>query len=242
MLKLNTFHLKTIALVVMLMDHLYFSFSDVFPAWFHPLSRFVAPLFVFLMVEGLFYTRNKLRYNLRLYGWAFFMMLGNYAVNIIFASKEISVHNNIFMTLALALTILNLFELSRKSSGNKKRGLFALAVILTPLGILVEGGLILIPFSIITYFFRDNRKKAFMGYIILSIISFSIFDYRSYETFEMTIKMLMFNSDFLFITVVPFILLYNGERGLNNKFSKYLFYIFYPLHLWGLAILEFILM
>ncbi|WP_461615534.1 TraX family protein [Clostridium sp. Marseille-QA1073] len=52
-----------------------------------------------------------------------------------------------------------------------------------------------------------------------------------YPTLDVTIDMLMYNSDFLFITAVPFMLLYNGERGLNNKFSKYMFYVFYPLHM-----------
>ncbi|WP_374705328.1 hypothetical protein [Paenibacillus radicis (ex Gao et al. 2016)] len=50
----------------------------------------------------------------------------------------------------------------------------------------------------------------------------------------------MVNSDFLFITVIPFILLYNGERGLSNRFAKYLFSVFYPLHLWILKTAEFI--
>ncbi|WP_286183920.1 TraX family protein [Clostridium sp. CCUG 7971] len=66
-------------------------------------------------------------------------------------------------------------------------------------------------------------------------------DFVWYGNIKETIDMLMFNSDFLLILAVPFILAYNGERGINNKFSKYLFYVFYPLHLWVLAILQFIL-
>ena len=44
--------------------------------------------------------------------------------------------------------------------------------------------------------------------------------------------MMFYNSDWLFITVLPFISLYNGERGPATKWSKYFFYIFYPAHLW----------
>ncbi|MEA4876090.1 TraX family protein [Anaerorhabdus sp.] len=36
---------------------------------------------------------------------------------------------------------------------------------------------------------------------------------------------------------MPFIYLYNGERGPNTKFSKYIFYIFYPVHIWILYII-----
>lgn len=240
MKKLDAFQLKIIALIVMLMDHLYFAFPKVFPLWFHPLSRFVAPLFVFLMVEGLFHTKNKLKYNLRLFGWDIFMQIGNFIINSVLASKEVAVHNNIFMTLALGLTILNLFEISKKSEGAKKVGLIVLAIVLIPLGVVTEGGIVLVPFTLITYFFRGNKKKAIIGYIILFILLF-VLNYTPYDTLQMTIKMLMFNSDFLFIVAVPFMLLYNGKRGVNNKFSKYLFYIFYPLHLWILAIFEFIL-
>ncbi|MGL4912473.1 MAG: TraX family protein, partial [Romboutsia sp.] len=103
-----------------------------------------------------------------------------------------------------------------------------------------EGGIVVIPFILITYLLRDNKKKQIIAYIILSIILFAM-SYVPYPTLEETINMLMFNSDFLFILVVPFILLYNGERGMNNKFSKYLFYVFYPLHLWILAVIQFIL-
>lgn len=240
MKKLDAFQLKTIALIVMLMDHLYFAFPKVFPLWFHPLSRFVAPLFVFLMVEGLFHTRNKFKYNLRLFGWAIFMEVGNFIINKGLASKEVTVHNNIFMTLALGLAILNLFEISKKSEGAKKVGLIVLAIVIIPLGLFTEGGIVLMPFTLITYFFRKNKKKAIIGYVILFIVSLFM-NYTPYDTFGMTIEMLMFNSDFLVITAVPFMLLYNGERGVNNKFSKYLFYVFYPLHLWILAIMEFAL-
>ncbi|MBW9159271.1 TraX family protein [Clostridium tagluense] len=240
MKKLNAFQLKIIALIVMLMDHLYFAFPRVFPLWFHPLSRFVAPLFVFLMVEGLFHTKNKLKYNLRLFGWAIFMEIGNFIINKGLVSKEVVVNNNIFMTLALGLTILNLFEFSKNKEGAKKVGIIVFSIVLIPLGVFTEGGMVLIPFALITYFFRENKKKAIIGYFVL-FLALALMSYAPYDTFQETIEMLMFNSDFLFITAVPFMLSYNRERGVNNKFSKYLFYVFYPLHLWILAIMEFAL-
>lgn len=240
MKKLDGFQLKVIALIVMLLDHLYFAFPAVFPEWIHPLSRLVAPIFGYLMVEGFFYTRNKLKYNLRLWGWALFMEVGNILLNIALVSKGIGVYNNIFMTLALGLTILNLIELAKNNSGIKKIVLIIVIILLLPLSILVEGGMSLIPFILITYFFRGNMKKTMIGYIILALILFKT-SFVWYGNIEETIDMLMFNSDFLLILAIPFILSYNGERGLNNKFAKYLFYVFYPLHLWGLAILQFII-
>ncbi len=238
MKKLNAFQIKVFALVLMLMDHLGSAFPQIFPMWFHPLSRVVSPIFAFLLVEGFFYTRSRLKYNIRLWGWAAFMQVGNIIMNVLLKSREVSVHNNIFATLALGLTIISIIEYSKNKTGVSKLLLMILAIILIPLCIFTEGGMAVLPFILITYSFRGNTKKQIIGYIIFSILLF-VMSYNQYPTVKETIEMLMFNSDFLFILVVPFMLMYNGERGMNNKFSKYLFYVFYPLHLWLLAIVEF---
>ncbi|MBD5549290.1 MAG: hypothetical protein HDQ97_18205 [Lachnospiraceae bacterium] len=52
-------------------------------------------------------------------------------------------------------------------------------------------------------------------------------------------NLLPFGEPFYFL-VFPFILLYNGERGPKSNFNKYFFYIFYPVHLWIIAIINFI--
>ena len=240
MKKLDAFQIKVFALVLMLMDHLWFAFPQVFPMWFHPISRVVSPIFAFLLVEGFFHTRDRKKYNLRLWGWAAFMQLGDIAINILLKSKEVSVYNNIFLTLALGLTIISVIENSRSKVGANKLILIAVSILLLPLSIFVEGGMTVIPFILITYLFRESDNKKIIGYIILSAILFKM-SYVLYPTVKETIEMLMFNSDFLLILAVPFILMYNGERGINNKFSKYLFYVFYPLHLWVLALIEFAL-
>lgn len=240
MKKLDGFQLKLIAMFVMLLDHLRNYFPEIFPGWIHPLSRLVAPIFAYLMVEGFFYTRNRLKYNLRLWGWAIFMLIGNFVLNSILNIKNVYVINNIFMTLALGMTLLNIIELARNNKGIKRIGLIAISIILFPLLIFTEGGSAVIPFILITYFFKDNMKKTIIGYIVLSLILFKM-SFVWYGDIKSTIDMLMFNSDFLFVLAIPFILAYNGERGINNKFTKYLFYIFYPMHIWILAICRFIL-
>ncbi|MGL5642286.1 MAG: TraX family protein, partial [Paraclostridium sp.] len=206
MIKFNAFELKIVALVLMIMDHLWFAFPNAFSPWYHPLSRVVSPIFGFLLVEGLFHTRNKLRYNIRLIGWAIFMQAGNSIINIVLKSKEISVHNNIFLTLALGLTIINLIEFSKKREGSKKIMILLPAILLMPLGVFTEGGIVLIPFILIRYLFRDNMKKQVVLYIILSALLFFM-SYVPYPSVKETIDMLMFNSDFLFILVIPFMLL-----------------------------------
>lgn len=73
--------------------------------------------------------------------------------------------------------------------------------------------------------------------MILLCIFLLIIDIQILPTMEQTIRLMMYNSDWLLFTVLPFLSLYNGERGPNTPFSKYLFYVFYPAHLWIIALI-----
>ena len=62
--------LKTIALVLMVLDHIhyFFEFTGWVPTWFNMLGRLSAPLFLFCTVEGFAHTHDRKRYVLRI--WA----------------------------------------------------------------------------------------------------------------------------------------------------------------------------
>ncbi|EEK76555.1 TraX [Bacillus cereus R309803] len=45
------------------------------------------------------------------------------------------------------------------------------------------------------------------------------------------------NYQWMMIFALPFLLLYNGERGYNKTWAKYMFYVFYPVHIWMLYII-----
>lgn len=241
MKKLNSFQIKIFLIALMLLDHVFFAFPGLMPSWVHAITRGVAPMFGYFLVEGYFRTRNKTKYGIRLLGFAVFMELGNMLINSTFASKGVKVNNNIFATLFVGFLAIAIFETAKKGEGLKKVLIRIGAVVVSFVGaIFTEGGFSVIPFILITYFFRGNIKKQIIGYLILGLALFGM-SYAPYPTFKETFDMLMFNSDFLEILAIPMILMYNGERGLNNNFSKYLFYVFYPLHLWVLASISFMI-
>lgn len=62
--------LKTIALALMVMDHIhyFFEFTGLIPEWFSMLGRLSAPLFLFCAVEGFAHTHDRKRYFLRMWG------------------------------------------------------------------------------------------------------------------------------------------------------------------------------
>ena len=53
--KLNRNQLKALATIFMVFDNIYLRFAGL-PSIIHLLTRFVAPLFAWLMVEGFFHT------------------------------------------------------------------------------------------------------------------------------------------------------------------------------------------
>ena len=106
---------------------------------------------------------------------------------------------------------------------------------------LTEGGIVVLPFMLITYFCRNNPKLRNGLYLIFAAFLASSLPgiVGMYDDWATRIDMLLFNSDWLFITVIPFLYLYNGERGKKTPFTKYFFYVFYPAHLWIIAAISY---
>lgn len=61
--------LKSIALALMVLDHIeyFFSFTGAIPLWFSMLGRLSAPLFLFCTVEGFAHTHDRKRYFCRIW-------------------------------------------------------------------------------------------------------------------------------------------------------------------------------
>lgn len=243
---MNANQLKLIMMSLMVLDHLAPLLPPQLVIPFNIITRCVGVFFGFMAVESFHYTRSRKNYLLRLYGWAGIMFLGNTAINtLIIKNPILDVHNNIFLTLAVGVSIIWAIDFSRRA----KKPLFRIlalstALILTIIALLglIEGGLVVIPFMLISYFFREQPRKRTVGYLIFSLVLFlmnlvGVPDY-SIQTIKM---LLLMNPEFLFITVLPFITLYNGEKGSRKPIFNYLFYLFYPAHLWLIALIAFFL-
>ena len=69
---LNAFQLKIIALICMTVDHIgaigfEIPFINQYAIYFQIIGRIAAPLFLFVLVQSIRYTRNKYKFILRLY-------------------------------------------------------------------------------------------------------------------------------------------------------------------------------
>ncbi len=242
---LDSYKLKLIALGFMILDHLYSHlwFYGTWPQWISVITRFVSPLFLYLMVEGFYHTRSRKKFLIRLFAAAFIMMAGNVVLNLLFHNVDsytgkfdyfsLTGPNNIFLTLALLFAFVWCLE-NVKLRKNIILNVF-LAVILVSLCSFSEGGLYLLPIAFIVWFFHGKKAGQCIGIGVYCLILL-IHTLISYTGDCSWYSYLCFDDEWAMALVIPCILLYNGERGRNTAFTKYMFYVIYPVHIWILMI------
>lgn len=241
--------LKIIAVVFMIFDHVYsYLFLGIWPEWFSLIARFVAPLFVYMLVEGFFHTSSKRKYLFRIIEAAAITWIGEICINLLFHNVDPYTHqmtiysvlegNNILVTLALYLGVMWSFELFRE---NKRRWYYLLlALALLVISLMFEGGIYLWPVLLIFYFAYHQIKVESLGITVWCSLLFIKAIITAMQTKTSLYSALSFDSEWMMISVLPFIWLYNGKRGKKSWITKYFFYIIYPAHLWILMILRYL--
>jgi len=229
-MRLNAFQLKIVAMVFMVLDHVASFFPGDIPQWFHWVGRIASPIFFYFAVEGFNHTRNRVQYMLRLFTWAFVMWGGSQLIHLL-SGQERGIHNNIFLSLGLAVMMMCGLEMIRKGRQGLTMGLL-IALAAAAAGMFTEASLYGVLMTLIFYYAR--KRKWLMGLLYVGV--FLIFCLLGQE---LTYDQLFFaDPQWMMVLAVPFILLYNGERGWNNTFTKYMFYAFYPLHIWIIYIIS----
>lgn len=259
---LTGFQLKLIGLILMIFDHIhqFFSYTDSVPIAFKWVGRVVAPIFIFMTIEGYTHTRNKKKYIFRLWLGSIVMNLGNLLIpRYIQRMDNSALINNIFATLFMIVIYLCIVDFLSKSIKEKSilkiflsivlfiapmalgiffinimslnTGLIYLAFII-PTPLFVEGGVVFIILGIIMYLLRKDRKKLLIVYTILSLALIL--------TGELSLNgIFMINYQWMMVFAAPLIYLYNGQKG---RGMKYLFYIFYPAHIYVFYIISSLMM
>lgn len=256
MKKMTAFNIKIIALVFMLIDHVntFWGGQLGFPRWVHWLGRFVAPVFLYLLMEGFKHTSNRKKYLKRLFIASMVMHVVNITHSILTKSyinnytKEFDAFgliagHNIFWTLFLFMSLFIMLDKIKNTGVNGKKWILP-ALLIIPFILFAEGGIYLFPIALACFLFNNDPKKVSISIFIWSAILFAktMFSYFGGLNELLSLyKHLTYSSEFLMATSIPFILVYNGERGgRGKKWEKNLFYIFYPLHLIILYVLEII--
>lgn len=237
---MSTSLLKIIACIAMLCDH---AGARLFEGEMQDILRMIGriafPIFAFLIAEGFKKTHNVVFYTLRLLAAG---VISEIPFNL-FVSSHISYpfSLNVMFTLATALLALIFADMCIKSSKKEVRFLFILPIIAAAYFAEIYGmdygyaGILLI----FMFYLVDSgtpSKKLMMLPVLMLFAAREIVEAVLFgEHFTEWGKTQLF-AIFAFLPLV----LYNGKKGKrsNSKIKQYSFYLFYPLHMLIIYLLD----
>ena len=229
---LNATHLKIIAMVCMLLDHAWGTLSGG-GLWMTCVGRLAFPIFAFQVAEGYVHTKNFKKYVLRL---LLFAVISEIPYNFMQGGWWFyPFGQNVMFTLCLALLLIRVIDKARAKH-------WALGLVVTVVGIFV--GYFVGMFTFVDYYghgilmvllfwlFRSVPFGWLAQLAAMIYINFVMMGGMELEIFGMMVP----NQGFAVLALIP-IWLYNGKRGLEQKWFQYAVYAFYPLHILVLVLI-----
>lgn len=235
--------LKWIAMTAMVIDHMglvlieyplaYKGYSLGMSPFFHvswqdvlyymdvvmrTVGRISFPIYCFLLVEGFSHTADWRKYCLRLLGFA---AISELPFSMACYNQWFGPDRNVFLSLAGGLLMLQGLKLAEQQYGSRREihmllvlaGALVFALIARP-DYGVDGMLLIAAF----YLLRYNKAKQIAGGGMIAFMDSWDMGYGAGA-----------------LAAVP-LFLYSGEKG--GQGNKYLFYWFYPVHLWILFLVR----
>ena len=212
-IKINTFTLKMIAIVSMLIDHMG---AILFPQYIilRYIGRIAFPIYTYTLVEGFMHTRDIKKYMVRL---GMFALLSEIPFDLAFRGSVIYIQKqNVFFTLFLGVLMLYLLL---KSRNRIQSAVLVLAILLLSEFLRTDYSSMGLLMILCFYVFRDNKVMKLLGVAAINVF-------------------LMGRVQVFAIPALIFIALHNGEQG--PKCKKF-FYGFYPVHLMVLYLISLII-
>ena len=219
--------LKMIAMITMLIDHtaciLLQSYAPANQTLFYlngkgytlyrvcrDIGRVAFPIFCFLLIEGFLHTRNRFKYARNL---LLFALISEIPWNYMHTNTWRAEKQNVFFTLFLGY--LAIWALEYFWENQQKQFLCVLALLLISVKFNADYGWRGFIFIVLLYLLRmDKPAQAIVG---------SCWLYYEWK------------ACFAFISIN----MYNGKRGfIQGKWTKYLFYAFYPVHITVLVLIR----
>ena len=231
--RLNANQIKLIAITAMTIDHLTWTFFPGTQAvWYvvilHIIGRLTAPIMWFFIAEGCQHTRDAKGYGLRLFIFAVISHFAyNFAFGIPFRPLSTGVFNqtSVLWSLAWAVVVIQISKSERISQRMKTLAIIGICLITFP----SDWSCIAVMCPFYMYVHRENFRLQARDIVIwtamYAIVYFLAID-RIYGAIQM----------FTFLTI-PILAQYNGSRG-KARGMKWLFYIYYPAHLFVIGFLR----
>lgn len=228
---LNSNQIKLIAIIAMTIDHVtWLLFPGCQKIWWvmglHIIGRLTAPIMWFFIAEGFHYTRNVKKYIARLFVFAVISHFAyNFAGGIPFIPTGMFNMTSVMWSLAWAVVLMVIFTADKIPQWAKYILIALICFITFP----SDWSTIAAMCPVYLYLNRGDFKKQslsmFVWVSIYAIVYFLFMD-KVYGILQM-------------FTLLSLLILkhYNGERG-NFKGMKWLFYWYYPAHLFIIGLLR----
>ena len=241
---LNSNQLKLIAIIAMTVDHIAWATFDGYPRALLPLvmhiiGRFTCPIMCYFIAEGYHYTRNINKYTFRLFAFAFvshfaYIFASNDFVDfksfIPFYYGNFLNQTSVMWSLAWGLVMLRIADSKRIKSIYKVLLVILICIITLPSDWSCIAALCIMAIGTNRGDFRKQMSWMIFYVALYSLVYFFAID-KAYGILQMGV-----------VLSIPVIAMYNGERGKNpkiNKFMKWFFYIFYPVHLFVIGLINY---
>lgn len=232
LLSLNAVHLRLLALLFMLLDHLW---ATVIPGnfWMTCVGRLAFPIFAFQAAEGFRHTSDFKGYCRRL---LIFGLISEIPFNLITGGGLIwPFHQNVLFTILLGLIGIRAMDRARQAGTWQQwaKGL-AVAAAVSLLGAVTfvdygyKGVLTVIAFGVLRQIPCAKAAQLITMILLHGVMAQGlVFPVGPVEIPQQTLAI---------FALIP-IWLYNGEKGLRSKALQYASYVFYPAHMLILGII-----
>ena len=206
--------LKVIACVTMLMDHIGAAFFP-WALWWRIVGRMAFPIYCFLLAEGLARTRNMKRYGIRL---AIGAVLAEIPFDLLFFGGLTLAHQSVMVTLLIGyFMVLWMRRFPRWKLLALCLCAMAAELLCTDYGAL---GVMIIGLFVLT---REVEHRLLFQTFGLMVLNWTLNGYW--------VQM------FAVAAIIP-IALYNGTKSSHSKAIQRGFYLFYPVHMLVLLLLQ----
>ena len=211
--------LKIIAMISMVIDHV----GDIFfpeVLWLRMIGRLAMPIFSFCIAEGYAHTRDKNKYLLRM---GIFALVSEIPFDLAFDGHIGFSHQNIMLTFCISILALKIFDLlcdgEKQNAGKTVLGTLAVVVMAFLAFLLRADYTFFAVFAVFLFYVLRKKHPLFRSGVGVAFLALT----RTMGYYCTT-----------GVSFIP-LAMYNGKKG---KGLKWLFYAFYPGHLFVLYLLK----
>ena len=225
--------IKYIAIIAMAIDHyawLFVPTQSFLGQFLHFIGRTTAPVMAFFITEGFHYTKDVRKYFIRL---GIFAFISQFAYNYYNTGRFLGFYKfSVITSLMLGLTVLCLYR-SEKIPVYIKLPIFLLILSVSRKCDWGESIVWIVLAFEITRGDKLHQLVSYGGTVLIFKLAPLMYDALKEPSLIANNWM-----KFGMLLPIPLLMLYSGKRG-GGKFSKWVFYVFYPLHLVIIAYIRF---